>query len=158
MEQKQGFVEKGGLWVLAQIVLLFAAFLVPSWTGVPRFDTGNPAQVTGLAITLMGALFFLAGMRALGSALTPYPQPKEGAELRSNGVYALARHPLYGGLIVATLGWTIFRLSPWGLITWLVLSVFFDRKASREETWLAAKYPEYANYQKRSKKLIPWIY
>lgn len=158
MEQKQGFIEKGGFWVLAQIVLLFAAFLVPSGTGAPVFDTGNPIQVSGLVITLIGAAFSIAGALTLGDAITPFPYPRDTARLRSRGAYALSRHPLYGGLIIATLGWTLFRLSPYGILTWLALLVFFDRKATREEAWLETKHPEYAEYRRRSKKLIPWIY
>jgi protein-S-isoprenylcysteine O-methyltransferase Ste14 len=31
-------------------------------------------------------------------------------------------------------------------------------KARREESWLQEKYPEYAAYKSRVKKLIPWVY
>ncbi|RPI93163.1 MAG: isoprenylcysteine carboxylmethyltransferase family protein, partial [Chloroflexi bacterium] len=39
-----------------------------------------------------------------------------------------------------------------------LLFVFFDIKTRREERWLARKFPEYAGYQQRVRKLIPFIY
>lgn len=40
----------------------------------------------------------------------------------------------------------------------LVLAVFFDAKARREETWLRQQFPEYANYQLRVRRFLPGIY
>jgi protein-S-isoprenylcysteine O-methyltransferase Ste14 len=50
----------------------------------------------------------------------------------------------------------------WGsaiaLIVCLVEAFFFDAKARREERWLAEKFPEYAGYCRRVRRLIPWVY
>jgi protein-S-isoprenylcysteine O-methyltransferase Ste14 len=40
----------------------------------------------------------------------------------------------------------------------LMALVFLGLKSRREETWLLAKYPEYAHYQLQVSKLIPFIY
>ena len=39
-----------------------------------------------------------------------------------------------------------------------LLVVFFDIKSRREEAWLAARFPAYADYRRRVRKLIPFIY
>jgi protein-S-isoprenylcysteine O-methyltransferase Ste14 len=39
-----------------------------------------------------------------------------------------------------------------------VLLIFFDIKSRREEKWLQDKYSNYTAYQKRVRKLIPFIY
>ena len=36
--------------------------------------------------------------------------------------------------------------------------MFFDIKSRREERWLMARFPAYASYRKRVRKLIPLIY
>jgi protein-S-isoprenylcysteine O-methyltransferase Ste14 len=36
--------------------------------------------------------------------------------------------------------------------------LFFEVKTRREEQWLSEKYPEYAVYRKRVKRLIPFIH
>jgi len=40
----------------------------------------------------------------------------------------------------------------------VALFIFFDLKSRREERWLREAYPEYGDYQKRVKKLVPWVY
>ena len=39
-----------------------------------------------------------------------------------------------------------------------ILFLFFDVKSHREEKWLASKYADYGHYQKRTRKLIPFLY
>jgi len=40
----------------------------------------------------------------------------------------------------------------------LVAFLFFDAKARHEERWLRAHYSDYADYSRRTRKLIPFIY
>jgi protein-S-isoprenylcysteine O-methyltransferase Ste14 len=68
------------------------------------------------------------------------------------------RHPLYGGIILAAGGWVVFTLSWPHSLGLLAIILLLDRKATAEEQWLAQKYPDYAAYRQRVKKLIPWIY
>ena len=39
-----------------------------------------------------------------------------------------------------------------------ILLAFLDLKSAREERWLEARYPEYAAYRERVRKLIPFVY
>jgi protein-S-isoprenylcysteine O-methyltransferase Ste14 len=39
-----------------------------------------------------------------------------------------------------------------------LLLLLFAAKGRREEAWLAAIHPDYGAYQRRTKRLIPWIY
>ena len=38
------------------------------------------------------------------------------------------------------------------------LFVLLDVKSRREERWLVEKFPEYPAYQRRVRKLIPFVY
>jgi protein-S-isoprenylcysteine O-methyltransferase Ste14 len=78
--------------------------------------------------------------------------------MADEGVYGIVRHPMYGGVTLAALGWSLFALSPLGVLLSMGLFAFFDRKAAQEEIWLAEKYPGYADYKQRVKKLIPFVY
>ena len=40
----------------------------------------------------------------------------------------------------------------------VLLFLLFDMKSRREECWLAANYPDYPDYQKRVRRLIPFLY
>jgi len=156
---KDGFGARGGWWVVAQIPLLLLAYLIPGWTG--NHFTGNlvpTLNYAGQALLIVGALLTSAGVVSLGRWLTPFPQPLPQSQLRTTGAYALVRHPLYSGILFMAVGWSLYSLSVAGLAFDAVLFVFFDRKAAREEIWLAGKFPGYAAYRQRVKKLIPWIY
>jgi protein-S-isoprenylcysteine O-methyltransferase Ste14 len=116
--------------------------------------TWSVASILGLG----GLILIIKALIDLGKNLTPLPYPLENGELVQTGIYGIVRHPLYGGLILAALGWTLFQMSLSHLIATAILIIFFDIKANREETWLTQKYPEYSDYQQRVKKIIPGIY
>lgn len=154
-----GFGARGGWWVVVQIPLLLLAYLIPGWTG--QAITGGLASMlmyAGQALLIAGALLTVTGAVSLGRWLTPFPQPLPESQLRTAGAYALVRHPLYSGILFMAFGWSLYSISVAGLAFDAVLFVFFDRKAAREEIWLAGKFPGYAAYRSRVKKLVPWIY
>jgi protein-S-isoprenylcysteine O-methyltransferase Ste14 len=114
---------------------------------------------------LAGILSGLAGLSVgglslfhLGGNLTVFPRPIENGVLTQRGVYGLVRHPMYLGVCLLALGWSLFLTSPLAVALTVALGFFFDRKASREEIWLREKYADYPAYQQRVHKLIPWIY
>lgn len=158
-EPSNSFGARGGWWVAAQMPLLLLAFVIPLWARHPA--TGALLQVlayAGFALLAAGLALFLAGVSTLGRGLTPFPRPLPEAELRTTGAYALVRHPLYSGILLMSLGWSLGSLSMAGTVFDLVLAAFFDRKAAHEELWLTEKFAGYPAYRQRVKKLIPWIY
>ncbi len=155
----QKFRARGGMWVLAQLLVLAALVLTPIKTGgvrAPSLD--HPLQVAGLLAVLAGGALGLVGALTLGRALTPFPRPAAGASLKQRGVYGWVRHPIYAGVLLAALGWSGWWLSAAGVFATLAAAVFFDRKATREEAWLSAQYPAYRAYRKRVSKFIPGVY
>ncbi len=74
------------------------------------------------------------------------------------GVYGIVRHSLYSGLILGTFALSLWWLSLTHLVVSIALFLVLNTKASKEEVWLAERYPDYPAYQQRVKKLIPWIY
>jgi protein-S-isoprenylcysteine O-methyltransferase Ste14 len=116
--------------------------------------TWSVASILGLG----GLILIIKGLIDLGKNLTPLPYPIENGELIQTGIYGIVRHPLYSGLILVALGWTLFQMSISHLIASAILIIFFEIKANREEAWLTKKYPDYSEYSQRVKKLIPGIY
>ena len=56
------------------------------------------------------------------------------------------------------MGWGLIAASPVTLAMAAVLFVFFDLKSRREEAWLLDRYPAYADYRARTRRLIPLVY
>lgn len=153
--------EKGEYWVIVQAVLLLGLLVLPT-VPVPGLMI-EPPLLYGLwaiaaACTLMAAVFLGKGLLDLGQSLTPLPYPREDGQLVQTGVYAIVRHPIYSGVVFAVLAIALYRLSGTHLLAALVFFIFFNAKAAKEETWLQEKYPDYAEYKTRVKRLIPWVY
>jgi protein-S-isoprenylcysteine O-methyltransferase Ste14 len=150
---------RGEGWVVAQFVLFgligLAGMLGPDW-GEPWLA---PGRALGAVLLAAGLLLVVLGLVQLRPAnLTAVPHPRPGGWLVETGVYAIVRHPVYTGLIAAAIGWGLLRASAPALVLGLVLGLFFDLKARREERWLAAAYPGYAAYRRRVSKLVPFLY
>lgn len=152
--------QRGEYWALAQGVLLGAFALLPTVRLValpPSPWLYGLWALAGLcAIAATGLI--LRGLVDLGANLTPLPHPKTDSTLVQTGIYGIVRHPLYSGILFGTLAWALWQFSLTHFLGYLVLLVFFDAKARREEKWLSDKFPEYTDYQQRVKKLIPWLY
>jgi protein-S-isoprenylcysteine O-methyltransferase Ste14 len=150
------FVQRGGWWVVGQFLLLFAIAIL----GVTGRATPKPLPIFifGLVFLVASAICGLFGELALGRNLTPFPKPSATAQFVQHGIYGLIRHPLYTSVICAAVGWSLVWQSWPALATSLILAKFFDAKARHEERWLRQKYPEYASYERRVRRFIPWIY
>jgi len=144
--------------VAAQIPMMLGAIVVPLRWGAASFAAANALQAAGAAVTTLGILLGIAGLVTLGSALTPFPRPLEHSRLRQSGVYGIVRHPIYSGLVIASVGWAMAWLSLPGLLFSAILLLFFDRKSAFEERLLRVRFAQYAGYALRVRKLLPWIY
>ena len=148
---------RGVGWVLIQGVLLVLVAaagwsLGPDWSGPLRLA----GIVVGIVLIAGGIVLAARGVVDLGGALTPLPMPRDGAELVVTGVYALVRHPIYGGLVLAAFGWAIVRASVVAVVLAAALAAFFRVKSAREEAWLEQRFPAYDAYRARTRRLIPW--
>jgi protein-S-isoprenylcysteine O-methyltransferase Ste14 len=78
--------------------------------------------------------------------------------LVQSGIYQLIRHPLYTAVFCGSVGWALVWRSWPALVAALALAPLFDAKARAEERWLRQQFPEYAGYEQRVRRFVPWIY
>ena len=152
---------RGEWYVVAQSVLFALIAFGPGWLDV-RPDLPETwrwiALGVGAALGAAGFGLAMAGLFWLGDNLSVFPHPKDNATLVQSGAYRIVRHPIYSGLIIGAAGWALINTSLVTLVYALILLVFFDVKARREERWLLKKFPDYAAYRARVRKLIPFVY
>jgi protein-S-isoprenylcysteine O-methyltransferase Ste14 len=150
------FVQRGGLWVLGQGVLLCAV----SAGGILFRGQCHSLWPTlcGGSLLLIASFCGLAGTISLGRSLTPFPKPTVNARLVRTGIYGLIRHPLYTAVFCGSMGWALVWQSWPALLAGLALAPLFDGKARREEQWLRQQFPEYSTYERRVRRFVPWIY
>lgn len=142
----------GWLLVVLQFVLLIVIVLLPHRSATLL------SLVVGVPLMAAGVVLGLAASRRLGSALTPTPVPIAEAGLRTDGVYAYLRHPIYSAILVAALGFTIALGSWWTLAGVVVLAVFFTIKYRWEDRLLAQEYgTAWQEWAARTGALVPRI-
>lgn len=151
--------ERGEWYVAVQAILMGLILAAP---GFDRAAWGEPWSMASIAagdvLLIAGIILGVGGLVGLGRDLTPFPRPKKDARLVEGGVYSVVRHPIYAGLALAALGWGLLWRSPATVALAAGLFVFFDLKSRREELWLVEAFPRYAEYRRRVKKLIPFVY
>ncbi len=86
------------------------------------------------------------------------PTVKQNSELITSGPYRIIRHPMYIAQLIAVLPLVIDYFSWYRLATFLILLVTLLVKIEYEEKQLIVHFPEYADYRKKTSKLIPFIY
>ena len=149
---------RGEGWVLIQSLLIVAivgcGFVGVYWPGsVESFLT-----VVGILLVVAGAAVALLGALTLGRSFTHFPRPRTSGRLHQRGIYRLVRHPVYGGVLLLALGWSLAE-APLALVPTALLAFVFDLKSRREEIWLRERYPEYAAYAERThSRFIPFVY
>jgi protein-S-isoprenylcysteine O-methyltransferase Ste14 len=148
---------RGEGWVVLQSIVIVAAVacavIGPSWPN----DSESWLRVIGFVLEAAGAGILIVSRITLGRSFTPMPRPRDRSTLRITGIYASARHPIYGGLLVLLLGLSFHR-SPLVLAPTALLAGIFWLKSIREEAWLAERYPDYDAYRRATPRhFIPWI-
>jgi len=149
------FAVKGGWWVVAQIIQLAA--LAAAWL-LWGEGWGWGAFGAGAALAAAGAGLAGGGLWTLRHHLTPYPTPLPDAALVEHGPYRLARHPIYGGMVLGAAGGSLIDGNWPGLALAAALGALFWGKSGFEEGRLLAHFPGYAAYRDRvRRRLIPWV-
>ncbi|MCC7361846.1 MAG: hypothetical protein IT317_20350 [Anaerolineales bacterium] len=152
---------RGEGYVVVQLILLAGVALAPLvrvggvWPVLPSLI----ARIAGGGLLLAGGALALAGLLGLGlDNLSALPHPRDEAQLVEHGVYGLARHPIYGGLIAGALGWGLLTNSLLALLLAAALWAWFELKSRREEHALRAKFAGYAAYARRARRFWPRLY
>jgi protein-S-isoprenylcysteine O-methyltransferase Ste14 len=149
---------RGEGWVVIQSLLIVAivgcGFVGVYWPG----SVESYLTIVGILLVVAGAAVVLTGALTLGRSFTHFPRPRSSGRLHQRGIYRLVRHPVYGGVLLLALGWSLAE-APLALVPTALLALVFDLKSRREEIWLRERYPEYAAYAERThSRFIPFVY
>lgn len=138
--------------------LLFVAIGVVAGFAEPWPSALAPwVGAVGTLAIAAGLLLLAMAFPKLGVSTTAFPLPVEHGELRTDGVYGMVRHPIYGGVLLLAFGWSLLR-GPIALVPTAALAVLFVLKSLREEHLLMEHYPAYAAYRQRvRKRFIPGL-
>ena len=143
---------RGNLYVAIQFAFLALLVFAPAGTLWP---TDGLVGFAGVALGVIGFGVLAVSFINLGKSLTVHPVPLATGTLKTTGLYAVVRHPIYLGLLVLALGLVVLAASVWHILSLVGLSVTLHIKAGFEERLLRAAFPEYESYSRRGARLIP---
>lgn len=111
-------------------------------------------RIVGILLMPLGVFIWYKG--ALGSDMDNNIAENK---LKTTGVYAWVRNPMYSGIWFLITGislmWHNVLILPLILIDWIIMSIVLK---NTEEKWLLDLYgQEYTEYKKRVNRSIPWF-
>jgi protein-S-isoprenylcysteine O-methyltransferase Ste14 len=114
----------------------------------------------GLGMAALGLGVRLAAMRTLGRSFNLEVKVVGAQRLVQEGLYKYLRHPSYAGFGLTLLGLPLILNSGLGFATLAILAlVGFSIRIAWEERVLIEHFgDEYRAYQKRTKRLIPFVW
>jgi protein-S-isoprenylcysteine O-methyltransferase Ste14 len=139
--------------------LLCSALFDAGWLGESFLPADSSIQLAGLYLTIAGCLFAIWARITLGANWSSRATVKAGHELIVTGPYALARHPIYTGLLAGALGTGLATGKMRCILGFVVILLAFAIKMSQEERLMVQTFPEaYPAYRRRVKALIPGVF
>jgi len=113
----------------------------------------------GLAVFVGGTVLRQVGKRTLGRSYSYGLRTLKDQKLIQHGVYRHIRHPITLAAIIYTPAIPLVLSSLYGFLVMLGIVPLFLYRIGIEEKMLIEKFgPEYIQYMKRTKRLIPLIY
>jgi protein-S-isoprenylcysteine O-methyltransferase Ste14 len=113
----------------------------------------------GLALTVAGLIFAVWARVYLGGNWSGSVTVKQDHVLIRGGPYAVVRHPIYTGILLAALGGAISHGRIRCFIGFALLVVVLRVKSRLEEQFMEEQFgQQYASYKRDVKALVPLIW
>jgi protein-S-isoprenylcysteine O-methyltransferase Ste14 len=138
-----------------KITAIVGAFLTYALLLLPRAAPDALWDSLSTLLIMIGCMSSVLVALNLGRSLSIMP---EARKLVIDGPYRRIRHPLYLAEEIATVGFFL-QFRSWQATLLLGVHFYFQiQRMDWEETILARTFPEYAEYQQRSCRLVPGLY
>lgn len=138
--------------------LLWAHRLPGSFLNERMFPWTPWAFGAAALVTATGLMFAVWARIYLGRNWSGTVTIKQDHELIVGGPYAIVRHPIYSGLLIALFGSAAARGEWRGLLAVLIAWATLRRKLRFEERWMAERFgPQYESYSRRVPALVPYL-
>ncbi|WP_179221971.1 methyltransferase family protein [Inquilinus limosus] len=151
---------------VSHIVPLVLAVVLFNRPGMAGPALGAPILAYAGSFPIIGALLVAAGLGFavwarvhLAGNWSGTVTLKQDHELVRSGPYALVRHPIYTGVLLAAIG-TVVAIDRWSaLVALALMAAAFLRKIVIEERFMAEAFgPAYADYSRGTARLVPYLW
>ena len=146
--------------VLLAWLILFSDEFRPGLLAVRFLPPMNLRMAyVGLGITIIGLGFAVWARLVIGRNWGGLITVQQDHKLMRKGPYGIVRHPIYSGLLLATLGTALILGQIGGLVSVALIVISWGYKARLEEALMVEQFgAEYEDYRHHVKALIPGIW
>jgi protein-S-isoprenylcysteine O-methyltransferase Ste14 len=156
--QRQGR-SSGALWRLLSVVAAVLVYRLASHDLRRVTEHSWWIELPGLALLVASTCFTIWARLSLGLMWSASPNVLHADhELRTDGPYAVTRHPIYSGLFGMLLGTVLLNGLGVSLALLVVGAVVLATRIPIEERLMSKTFPdEYARYRKRVPRIVPGL-
>lgn len=145
------------IWAIGIVAYLLLRLAVPA--RVWRLPTLRSPWLAAAGIVLLvaGTAFTLWARGVLGTMWTASAVLKEGHSLRTDGPYAVTRHPIYTGMLTMLAGTALAEgLGLWIPLFALAVGVFVIKIRLEEQLLDRCLGGAYQEYRRHVPQVVPW--
>jgi|WetSurMetagenome_2_1015567.scaffolds.fasta_scaffold966387_2 protein-S-isoprenylcysteine O-methyltransferase Ste14 len=107
-------------------------------------------QLLAVALSIWARRSFQAGQFSI------HAKPA-GETLLSSGPYRFLRHPMYAAALLLIWSSVLGHLSIINIVIGLIVTSTVAIRIMTEEQFLQARYPDYVEYSRKTKRVIPFL-
>jgi protein-S-isoprenylcysteine O-methyltransferase Ste14 len=145
-----------GVPVVVAFYLLFGDHIPVGWLQSRIIALNAWIETLAVSLTAVGIAFAIWARFYIGENWSSAVSIKVGHQLIRTGPYYWVRHPIYSGLLLATLGTALARREARGLFAVVLLFLGFWIKSRMEERFMSKTFgAQYQEYSRSTGALIP---
>jgi protein-S-isoprenylcysteine O-methyltransferase Ste14 len=139
----------------ARFAALAGTFSSVGIVWLPLHELSSMQYLISLLLIASGTAFAISAVFVLGRSISLMP---EARRLITRGPYAVVRHPLYVGELIATAGLAMQFLMPWALVLFGISCVLQFERVRNEERLLIQAFPVYRDYMANTARFLPGVW
>ena len=156
---KQDRSTLGMIWLVIAVSITAGVFVAQSFPAA-ALRHGRMFASAAVVLFVAGLILRWWAIITLGRFFTVDVTIEKDHELVERGPFRIVRHPSYAGVLLAFVGLGL-SLRNWAALLVILLPIgaaFIHRINVEEDALSRALGPRYANYIKRRKRLVPFLY
>lgn len=132
------------------VTILAILYLLISGNLFTRSPFVIAGQVLAVALSIWSRRSFRAGQFSI------HAEPV-GGTLLSSGPYRVIRHPMYAAALLLIWSSILEHLSILNVVVGVIVTGTVAIRIITEEQLLRARYPDYVEYSRKTKRIIPFV-
>ena len=140
--------------VVLGFMLTFGVF---GWFSPPLWHVGRGLGRAMVALTAGALLFTWWARLHMGRLWHGGVSRTERHRVIQSGPFALVRHPIYTGLITGVAAMAVLQARPLAFLGAGLFALGFILKARLEERFLEPQLPDYGDYRRRVRMIVPFV-